>query len=293
MAENEDEGILETEKVDDKEGSESEGDEAGGGSFLDKIKRKLSFSTSRKDKEGSESEGEEADSDSDDGKIKSKFNLSTSLLIKIAIGLAVLIIAVGGYLFFTSGDEQVENELSSETVEQDVMTDADDVSGEIIDEIDPGEKTAAEALGEISQGTTDPKDAPAAEMTSEEGITIPDLAPLPESTVSPEEERIELPPIPEMSDVSGAVVALPETVDMPVEDAEPLTPEDKAMELFKLREQALILEEENRRLKQRLSTAEGQNYSEGAKPKASKPREREPELSKPTWGDFSPIYRGP
>ncbi|PCH63001.1 MAG: hypothetical protein COC04_04920 [Gammaproteobacteria bacterium] len=292
MAENEGEEILETEKVDDQDGSEAEGDEAGGGSFLDKIKRKLNFFTSRKDKEGSESEGEEADGDSDDGKIKSKFNLSTSLLIKIAIGLAVLIIAVGGYLFFTSGDEQVENELSSETVEQDVMTDADDVSGEIIDEIDPGEKTAAEALGEISQGVTDPKDAPAAEMTSEEGI---DLAPLPDAStaLSSDENDIMLPATPGMPDISGAVVALPETVDMPVEDAKPLTPEDKAMELFKLREKALILEEENRRLKQRLSTAEGQNYSEGAKPKASKPREREPELSKPTWGDFSPIYRGP
>ena len=257
MAENEEEGVLETETVKDEDGSESEGE---GGS----------------------------ESSSLLGKIKSKINFSTSMMIYIAIGLAVLLIAIGGYLFFASGDEAVDAELSSVTAEQDVMSDVDDT--------DQGEKTAAEALGEISLGVTDPNGAPAEEMVGEDGITIPDLAPLPESTVaSPEEEKIELPPIPEMPDVSGAVVALPLSgaVEIPVEDAEPLTPEDKAMELFKLREQALILEEENRRLKQRLSRAGSQDSSGESKSAPSKPREREPELSKPTWGDFAPVYRGP
>ena len=257
MAENEDDEILETEKVDDE--AEASSDSEGGGSLL--------------------------------AKIKSKINLSTSMMIYIAIGLAVLLIAVGGYFFFTSGEEPVENELSSEVLEQDAAVESevpvDDKAAEA------EEMTASDALSGISKGLTTSEELPEAEAVSAEGITIPDLAPLPESTVSPEEERIELPPIPDMPDVSGAIAALPETVEMPVEDAKPLTPEDKAMELFKLREQALILEEENRRLKQRLSSVEGQGNSGESKSTSTKPREREPELSKPTWGDFSPIYRGP
>ncbi|OUR65634.1 hypothetical protein A9Q79_01185 [Methylophaga sp. 42_25_T18] len=264
MAENEDEGALETEKVNDEEGSETEG-EAGdeGGSFLNKIKNKI--------------------------------NLSKSMMIYIAIGLAVLLVAIGGYLFFTSGDEPVENELTSEVLEQDAAVESDGPDDDKAAEGEAEEEMVSDALSDISAGLTTSEELPEEEAISEEGITIPDLAPLPDTStaISSGENDIMLPPTPEMPDVSGAVVALPETVEMPIEDAEPLTPEDKAMELFKLREQALILEEENRRLKQRLSSVEGQGNSGESKSATTKPREREPELSKPRWGDFAPIYRGP
>ncbi len=260
MAENEDEEVLEAEKVNDEEGSESEG-ESKGGSFLSKI--------------------------------TSKLKLSTSMMIYIAGGLAVLIIALAAFLFFTSGDEEAEAE--SELVEQELQNDsntvADEASATLFDEETPTSKK----LSAISLGMSEPE--PEGEPVEEEGLTIPDLAPMPEPTMAnPEEEMIELPPIPDMPDVSGAVVAIPEVMGPMASEAEqalPLSEEDKKLELFKLREQALLLEEENRRLKQRLSKAEEQNYSGESKPTPSKPREREPELPKPTWGDFAPVYRGP
>ena len=142
----------------------------------------------------------------------------------------------------------MDNELSSDVIEQD----------------------AAEA-------TTD-------EVISEEDITIPDLAPLPDAStaISSDENDIMLPATPEMPDVSGAVSALP-----------PEKPEDMALELFQLREQALLLAEENRRLKQRINNVENQRAPNELRPASSTTREAEQESApKPTWGDFAPIYRG-
>lgn len=258
MAENEDDEVLETEKVNDEEGSDSEG-ESKAGSFISKVTSKVK-------------------------------NLSTSMLIYIAGGLAVLIIALAAYLFFASEDEPVEEELSTETIEEELAAESEG----LVEEAEPeAAKTMAEALGEISSGVTNPEASATDGAADEEGITIPDLAPLAEPEMaSKEEETIELPPIPDMVDVSGAVTAMPDVMEPMTSEAEqalPLSEEDRKLELFKLREQALLLEEENRRLKQRLSSVEGQD---GVKSAPSKPREREPELPKPTWGDFAPVYRG-
>lgn len=131
MAENEDEAVLETEKVDDEADSDAKSE--------GKVKALIT-------------------------KISSKINLSTSMMIYIAIGLAVLILALGAYLFFASKDEAVEPEPAVETVEQENVVDPEPA---VLEEVTPEEGTTSDALSAISMGVGDPEAAPTEPTDSE------------------------------------------------------------------------------------------------------------------------------
>ena len=206
-------------------------------------------------------------------KIKSKINeieFTTTLIIKIVIGfLSVLLIALAVY-FFMPKEEVVEPvEPDSEVVEQEATTEeAEDGSNEA------EEKTeAAAALSEISGAL------------EEEVEVISDASEAVAGGVAPEDAPdLSLPvDILNIKDASGAEkAALP-------------APEGVNLEIFKLREQILMLEDENRRLKQRVNTLQAQaNMSD--KPKKGSPKTRKSEqesMPQPTWGDFAPLHQGP
>jgi cytoskeletal protein RodZ len=225
MAEEDDE-VLELEK--EKEGEE--GEEGEGGSFIDKIKTKIS-----------------------------EIEFTTELIIKIVIGfLVILLIALAAY-FFMPKEEPVE--ASSETVEQEAtMAEAEstgDVSGAIEGAVTTTTETA-DLSGAIEGTVTTTTE------TADLSLAATDL---------------------NLKDASGA------------ESAELVTVADEVtLEMFKLREQVLMLEDENRRLKQRVNTLQAQANMSDEPKKTGTPKLRKSEqesMPQPMWGDFEPLHQGP
>jgi len=233
MAEEEDD-VLEVEKA-------KEGEEGEGGSFVGKIKTKIS-----------------------------EIEFTTELIIKIVIGfLVVLLIALAVY-FFMPKDEPLE--AVSETVEQEAnMEDAEVEDG-------TGDDTGmAGALSAISGGLSDEESTGDVSEAIEGNVTTatetPDL-----SLVATDLN---------LKDASGA-----ESADLA---AVPKT-DEAALEMFKLQEQVLMLEDENRRLKQRVNTLQAQANMSDEPKKTGTPKLRKSEqesMPQPMWGDFEPLHQGP
>jgi len=235
MAE-EDDDVLEVEK--EKEGE--------GGSFIDKIKTKIS-----------------------------EIEFTTELIIKIVIGfLVVLLIALAAY-FFMPKEEPVE--ASSEAVEQEAKTESTgDVSGAIEGAVTTTTETAD--LSEAIEGT----------ITITTTTETADLSGAIEGAVTTTTETADLSLAAtdlNLKDASGA------------EGAELATaPDGVSLEMFKLREQVLMLEDENRRLKQRVNTLQAQANMSDEPKKTGTPKARKSEqesMPQPMWGDFEPLHQGP
>jgi cytoskeletal protein RodZ len=191
----------------------------------------------------------------------SEIEFTTTLLIKIAIGfLTVLLIALALYFFMP------KEEASSEAVEQESTTEeAEDGTG---DESEAG--ALSEISGELAEG----------EVTS-------DLSGAIEGNVTTAAETQDLAVDVNLKDASGAenaaLAAVPKS-------------DNAALEMFKLREQVLMLEDENRRLKQRVNTLQAQADMSDEPRKTSSPKTRKSEqesMPQPTWGDFEPLHQGP
>ena len=221
MAEEDD--VLEVEKA-------KEGEEGEGGSFVDKIKTKIS-----------------------------EIEFTTELIIKIVIGfLVVLLIALAAY-FFMPKDEPVE--ASSEAVEQEANTAEAESTGDVSGAIEGAVTTTTETadLSGAIEGTV---------TTTTE---TPDLS-LAATDLN-------------LKDASGAKSA-----------ALAIVPDVVSLEMFKLREQVLMLEDENRRLKQRVNTLQAQANMSDEPKKTGTPKARKSEqesMPQPMWGDFEPLHQGP
>ena len=210
-------------------------EEDEGGSFVDKIKTKLSA-----------------------------IEFTTTLLIKIAIGVLTVLLIGLVIIFFMPKEEPAEP--STEAVEQEAsMEGASAESGvtAALSEIS-GELTEAKSTGDLSEAI----EGNVATATEDTDLSVADV------DVN-------------LKDASGA-----ENADLAV----PSEPEDTAMELFKLREQTLLLEEENRRLKRVVTRLQRQANTYQGEPSQAKPsskQEREEEFTpEPTWGEFPPLYQG-
>jgi len=230
MAE-EDDDVLEVEKA-------KEGEEGEGGSFVDKIKTKIS-----------------------------EIEFTKELIIKIVIGfLVVLLIALAAY-FFMPKEEPVE--VSSEAAEQEANTE------EAGAETEEGSEAAA-TLSAISGGLT--KDESAVDVSGAiEGNVATATEEAPDLSLSVEDLNIK--------DASGAESAGLATV-----------PDEVSLEMFQLREQVLMLEDENRRLKQRVNTLQAQANMSDEPKKTGTPKARKSEqesMPQPMWGDFEPLHQGP
>jgi hypothetical protein len=227
MAEEDDE-VLELEKA-------KEGEEGEGGSFVDKIKTKIS-----------------------------EIEFTKELIIKIVIGfLVVLLIALAAY-FFMPKEEPVE--ASSEAVEQEANTEEADAA-------DGSEATAT--LSEISGELT--KDESAVDVSGAIEGNVTTATEAPDLSLSVADLNIK--------DASGAKSAELATV-----------PDEVSLEMFKLREQVLMLEDENRRLKQRVNTLQAQANMSDEPKKTGTPKLRKSEqesMPQPMWGDFEPLHQGP
>jgi len=224
MAEEEDD-VLEVEKA--KEGE--------GGSFVDKIKSKISG-----------------------------IELTTELIIKIVIGfLVVLLIALAAY-FFMPKEEPVE--ASSEAVEQEANTEEAAAAD--------GSKATA-TLSEISGELA--KDESAVDVSGAIEGNVTTTTETPDLSLAATDLNLK--------DASGA------------ESAELATVADEvSLEMFKLREQVLMLEDENRRLKQRVNTLQAQANMSDEPKKTGTPKVRKSEqesIPQPMWGDFEPLHQGP
>lgn len=231
MAE-EDDDVLEVEKG-------KEGEEGEGGSFVDKIKAKISG-----------------------------IEFTKELIIKIVIGfLVVLLIALAAY-FFMPKEEPVEE--NSETVEQETNTEdaeAEDGTGD--------ETGMAGALSAISGGLSDVESTDDLSEAIEDNVTT--AAETPELSLAATDLNLK--------DASGAESAELATV-----------PDEASLEMFKLREQVLMLEDENRRLKQRVNTLQAQANMSDEPKKTGTPKLRKSEqesMPQPMWGDFEPLHQGP
>lgn len=246
MAENEDEAVLETEKVDEEADSEA-GSEG-------KVKALVN-------------------------KVKSKINLSTSMMIYIAIGLAVLILALGAYLFFTSKDEVIEPDPTIEVAEQENVIEAE---SSMVEESAPKEGATTDALSAISMGVGDPEAKPTEPTDSID--TEAELQALDPNITTGE------PVMASILDGDGDLTTDASGASQQV----PPESEDMVVELVKLQEQISALQKENRSLKNQILELEYQ-YSQKNPDSAPITRKAEPEppTPKPTWGEFSPRYRGP
>jgi cytoskeletal protein RodZ len=224
MAE-EDDDVLETEKTEEGEG----------GSFVDKIKAKISG-----------------------------IEFTKELIIKIVIGfLVVLLIALAVY-FFMPKDEAVEP--SSEAVEQEATTEETEDGSEVAATLSDISGALAEA-----ESTGDVSGAIEGNVTTAAEVDAPDLS-LAATDVN-------------FKDASGAENAVPK-------------PDDVDLEMFKLREQVLMLEEENLRLKRVITRLQRQAdmSDEPRQTSSSSPKTRKSEqesMPQPTWGDFEPLHQGP
>ena len=227
MAE-EDDDVLEVEKA-------KEGEEGEGGSFVDKIKTKIS-----------------------------EIEFTKELIIKIVIGfLVVLLIALAAY-FFMPKEEAVE-EASAEAEAVEATTEGAE-----------GDSTTASSLSEISGELTEPT----ADLS---GAIEGDV-------VIAEDEVLD-------SSVAEATVILEDAsaAESANLQAQP-KPEAPDLEMFKLREQVLMLEDENRRLKQRVNTLQAQANMSDEPKKTGTPKARKSEqesMPQPMWGDFEPLHQGP
>lgn len=227
MAE-EDDDVLEVEKTEEGEG----------GSFVDKIKAKISG-----------------------------IEFTTELIIKIVIGfLVILLIALAAY-FFMPKEKPVEE--NSEAVEQEASTEDTETD-------DKSEK--AGRLSQISGALAGDESA------SDESVS--DLSGAIEGNVTTETPDLSLATTDlNLKDASGAKSAELTTV-----------PDEASLEMFKLREQVLMLEDENRRLKQRVNTLQAQANMSDEPKKTGTPKLRKSEqesMPQPMWGDFEPLHQGP
>jgi cytoskeletal protein RodZ len=189
----------------------------------------------------------------------SEIEFTTALIIKIVIGfLSVLLIALAIY-FFMPKEEAVE--ASSEAVEQETNT----------------EEAEAGALSEISGELAEGEPTSDLSGTIEGNVTT--AAETPDLSLAAVDVNFK--------DTSGAenatLAAVPKS-------------DDAALKMFKLREQVLMLEDENRRLKQRVNTLQAQADMSDEPRKTGSPKTRKSEqesMPQPTWGDFEPLHQGP
>jgi len=195
----------------------------------------------------------------------SEIEFTKELIIKIVIGfLIVLLIALAAY-FFMPKEEAVE-EASAEAEAVEATTEGAE-----------GDSTTASSLSEISGELTEPT----ADLS---GAIEGDV-------VIAEDEVLD-------SSVAEATVILEDAsaAESANLQAQP-KPEAPDLEMFKLREQALMLEEENRRLKRSVTRLQRQtenNQSEPRQAKSPTTREAQEDTGQnPTWGDFSPLHQGP
>jgi cytoskeletal protein RodZ len=224
-------------------------------------------------------EVEKAEGESFVDKIKSKINgieFTTTLIIKIVIGFLTVLLIVLAVYFFMPKEEAVEAvESDSEAVELETNTEetVDGANGAADNEAEEATEAAATlsaisgALEEEVEVISDASEAIAGDVATEEA---PDLS-LPVDELN-------------IKDASEAEKAAPPVL------------EGVNLEIFKLQEQILMLEDENRRLKQRVNTLQAQANMSDEPKKTGSPKTRKSEqesMPQPTWGDFAPLHQGP
>lgn len=162
---------------------------------------------------------EDNDTSQDDIEVVTKKGISKTLLIKITIGLAVLFIAVGGYLFFSSTDKPDEAEAASEEIIEQAPPESNEtITVELEEDTEAMEESEVESLSEVD--------------TAVEIVDPIDLESLIEI-----EKPVESIPTESDNSATEADVGLVELSPMP----------------------DVSLEEENQQLKQRISELEAQN----------------------------------
>ncbi|OUR73784.1 hypothetical protein A9Q78_02350 [Methylophaga sp. 41_12_T18] len=228
--------------------------------------------------EDTTSELEEATSEKQ-GLVDKIKSLPQRTLIIIAAALVIVLIGGGAAAYFLMGSEEelAEDELSTEEVAETAKS-TDDV---LLDDA-------------LEQN----KDTP----VQEESIALPEL-PLDAPPESMESQRLKA--------ISGSMKTDSALFgsDDEITDDQAQTPapaaDDSAMELMKMREQAILLREENEKLKQQLSQPQAQpsTPSSSALPSPSSyintytspayeiyEAETDPP-PEPKWGEFSPRYK--
>mgnify|MGYP000069982339 CR=1 FL=1 len=216
-------------------------------------------------------------------KIKS---LPQRTLIIIAAALVIVLIGGGAAAYFLMGSEEQSAEDEISTAEE--TDDETKQAGETADSAD--DAALDDILGLNKKDTTD----------QEETIALPEL-PLeaPEETM--ESQRLK--------DISGSMKTDSALFGADKEVTEEETPrpgasDDTAMELMKMREQAILLQEENEKLKQQLNQPQAQppTSSSSALPSPSSyitytspayevyEAETDPP-PEPKWGEFAPRYK--